>query len=104
MSISLYHGGLNRGFKNATEGKYHIKFICCPFKNMLNNKLPQIIAVDCSHYIVAFGGVYNTKRNGKIKDRFFIITDNGVSTAIKNYRPKVRRVNTANLHYILTQK
>lgn len=41
------------------------------------------------------------KNNGNVKDKYFMITDNGTTTA-PTYRPYMRKKNFWNLHYGLT--
>jgi hypothetical protein len=94
----LYHSGLNNGFREATNDAYHVKFTCKPYKWITERYQPVIIAIDCNHYIVAFGTGVTKKTNGKIKDKFFLVTDNG-NTIAPTYRPYMRRYNFWNLHY-----
>lgn len=103
-TFPLYHGGLNRGFDKATGGEYKVKFTCKPYGWIHDKKQPVIIAVDCSHYIVAFGTGTTYKKNGKIKDKYFSIVDNGYFTGDFGYQPYMRRHNGWNLHYGLTLK
>lgn len=98
----LYHAGMNRGFRAATNNAYHVKFTCKPYKWILNNQQPVIIAIDCSHYIVAFGTANTIKRNGRVKDKYFMVTDNGSRIGNYNFRPYMRKKNGWNLHYGLT--
>ena len=59
----LYHGGLNRGFRTATNNQYHVTLTCKPYDWITLNDQPIIIAINCSHYIVAFGyGVTKKKK------------------------------------------
>ena len=97
----LYHGGLNRGFRHATNDAYHVYFTCKPFDCILQNQQPVIIAVNCNHYLVAFGYGATKDSNGNVKDKYFMITDNGTSTG-PSYHPYMRRKNFWNLHYGLT--
>lgn len=97
----LYHGGLNRGFRTATDNDYHVYFTCKPYDCILQDHQPVIIAVNCNHYIVAFGFGVTLKNNGNVKDKYFMITDNGTTTA-PTYRPYMRKKNFWNLHYGLT--
>lgn len=103
-TFPLYHGGLNRGFNTATNGKYKVKFICEPYDWIRTKKEPVIIAVDCHHYIVAFGTGVTHKKNGKVKDRYFSIVDNGAFTGDHGSHPYMRRHNRWNLHYGLKLK
>ncbi len=105
----LYHGGLNRGFDTATNGTYHVKFTCKPYDWIIGNhpssgniSEPVIIAVYCSHYIVAFGTGATLKNDGSVKDRYFMVTDNGYTISEHNYHPYMRRYSFWNLHYGLT--
>ena len=97
----LYHGGLNRGFKIATHNEYHVYFTCKPFDCILQHQQPVIIAVDCNHYIVAFGYGATLDSHNNVKDKYFMVTDNGYTTA-PSYHPYMRRKNFWNLHYGLT--
>lgn len=97
----LYHGGLNRGFSSATDGAYHVYFTCKPFDCILQNQQPVIIAVNCNHYLVAFGYGATLDSNHNVKDKYFMITDNGYTTQ-PSYHPYMRRKNFWNLHYGLT--
>jgi hypothetical protein len=95
----LYHGGLNRGFMAATQDEYHIEFTVTPYKWIKNKRQPIIIAINCSHYIVAFGIASTLKSNGRIKDKYFVVTDNGFTTSSRGYKPYLRKYNSSNLHY-----
>lgn len=95
----LYHGGLNRGFDVATDGKYQVQFTCSPYEYMINNQEPIIIAINCDHYIAAFASMATLKKNNKVKDVYFVITDNGTVIGSNGYRPMFRRKNGWNLHY-----
>ena len=97
----LYHGGLNRGFRTATDNEYHVKFTCKPLDVILQEAQPVIIAIDCNHYIAAFGYGATLDNNGNIKDKYFMITDNGKLTD-PSYHPLMRKVDFWNLHYGLT--
>lgn len=99
----LYHGGLNRGFNTATNGVYQVKFTCKPYDWITLNNEPVIIAINCNHYIVAFGTGVTKKKNGRVKDKYFAVTDNGYTTAASNYHPYMRKHNCWNLHYGLTR-
>lgn len=94
----LYHGGLNRGFHNATNGAYHVYFTCKPFDVIAFERQPVIIAVDCNHYIVAFGYGTTLDSRGNVKDKYLLVTDNGATTS-PTYHPYMRRKNFWNLHY-----
>ncbi len=75
-------------------------------KTFAINKVKQqlsIIAIDCDHYIVAFGYGVTKKRNGNVKDKYFLVTDNG-STTGPSYKPYMRRKSFWNLHYGLTHE
>lgn len=97
----LYHGGLNRGFLAATNNEYHVTFTCSPYDWITLNDQPVIIAINCNHYIVAFGYGITKDTNGNIKDQYFLVTDNG-STTSPTYHPYMRKKNFWNLHYGLT--
>ena len=103
-TFPLYHGGLNRGFDRATDGEYKVKFTCKPYEWIHDKEQPVIIGVDCSHYIVAFGTGTTHKKNGKIKDKYFSIVDNGHFTGDFGYHPCMRRHNGWNLHYGITYR
>ena len=94
----IYHDDLCQGFKSVTGGQYTVKFTCKPYIYLHNNNEPLIIAINCDHYIVAFGTGVTLTKNGSVKDKYFIVTDNGVTTA-PSYEPYMRRVNLWNLHY-----
>lgn len=94
----LYHGGLNRGFNIATNGQYKVKLTCKPYDWITLNDQPIIIGIDCNHYIVAFGYGITKKKNGNVKDKYFLVTDNGATTGPK-YHPYMRKKNFWNLHY-----
>lgn len=98
----LYHGGLNRGFRNATNDVYHVKLTCHPYDWITQNDEPLIIAINCNHYIVAFGYGVTKKKSGRVKDRYFLVTDNGATTG-PSYHPYMRKKNFWNLHYGLTR-
>ena len=98
----LYHGGLNRGFRAATNDQYHVKLTCKPYDWITLNDQPIIIAINCNHYIVAFGYGVTKNRNGNVKDKYFLVTDNGYTTS-PSYHPYMRKKNFWNLHYGLTQ-
>lgn len=100
----LYHGGLNRGFDTATDGEYKVKFTCCPYDWIVSKNEPVIIEINCDHYIVAFGTGTTHKKNGKIKDKYFAIADNGYTTGAYNYHPYMRKHNGWNLHYGMKRK
>lgn len=99
----LYHGGLNRGFRNATNNQYYVTLTSKPYDWITLNNQPLIIAIDCDHYIVAFGYGVTKKRNGNVKDKYFLVTDNG-STTGPSYKPYMRRKSFWNLHYGLTHE
>ena len=99
----LYHSGMNRGFRAATQDEYRIKFTTTPYNWIRDRRQPVIIAINCSHYIAAFGIGNTFKRNGQIKDRYFKVTDNGYTTSSRGYKPYFRKKNGWNLHYGLTQ-
>lgn len=95
----LYHGGLNRGFDTATDGEYKVKFTCKPYDWIVSREEPVIIGVNCDHYLVAFGTGTTHKKNGKIKDKYFAIVDNGYTTEAHCFHPYMRKHNGWNLHY-----
>lgn len=97
----LYHGELNRGFDAATNGQYKVKLTCKPYDWITLNDQPIIIAINCSHYIVAFGYGVTKKRDGSVKDKYFLVTDNGYTTS-PSCHPYMRKKNFWNLHYGLT--
>ena len=97
----LYHDGLNRGFATATNNQYKVTLTCTPYDWLIEKNEPVIIAINCSHYIVAFGYGTTRKSNGKVKDVYFSVTDNGYTTG-PSYHPYMRRKNGWNLHYGLT--
>ena len=99
----LYHGGLNRGFRAVTNDEYHVYFTCYPFDCILEKQEPVIIAINCNHYIVAFGYGATLNQNGDVKDKYFMVTDNGYTTSSTHYHPYMRRKNFWNLHYGLTR-
>lgn len=94
----IYHDDLCQGFKSVTNNEYTVKFTCKPYIYLHNYNEPLIIAINCDHYIVAFGTGVTLTKNGSVKDKYFIVTDNGVTTA-PSYEPYMRRVNLWNLHY-----
>lgn len=95
----LYHGGIKRGFQTATNGVYSIKLTSKPYDYMWNNNEPLIIEIDCNHYIAAFGSGVTKKKNGNIKDVYFLVTDNGNTIAASSYHPYMRKKSFWNLHY-----
>lgn len=95
----LYHGGINRGFKTATNGTYSVKLTSKPYDYMWNNQEPLIIEIDCNHYIAAFGSGVTLKNNGSVKDIYFNVTDNGNKIKDYGYHPFMRRMSFWNLHY-----
>lgn len=99
----LYHGGLNRGFNTATNGTYRVKLTCKPYDWITLNNEPVIIAINCNHYIVAFGTGVTKKKSGRVKDKYFAVTDNGYTTSAYGYHPYMRKYNCWNLHYGLTR-
>jgi hypothetical protein len=99
----LYHAGLNRGFRNATNGQYYVTFTCKPYEWITLNNQPLIIAIDCNHYIVAFGYGVTKKSNGNVKDKYFFVTDNGHTTS-PSYEPYMRKKSFWDLHYGLTHE
>ena len=103
-TFPLYHGGLNRGFEKATRDTYKVAFTCSPYKWITQKHEPVIIAINCDHYIVAFGTGVTLKKNGKVKDKFFAVVDNGTTTRDYSYHPYMRKHNGWNLHYGLKYK
>lgn len=99
----LYHGGMNRGFATATNNQYKVTFTCKPYDWLIERNEPVIIAIDCSHYIVAFGYGTTRKSNGKVKDVYFSVTDNGFTTG-PSYHPYMYRKSIWDLHYGLTPR
>lgn len=101
-TFPLYHGGMCRGMKEATDGKYKVTFTCKPNDWIKKKHEPLIIGIDCDHYIAAFGVGTTHKKNGKVKDKYFMVTDNGATTSDTGYHPYMRRHSVWNLHYGLT--
>lgn len=100
----LYHGGLNRGFDTATNGKYKVFLTTDPYEWITLTNEPVIIGINCNHYIVAFGTGVTKKTNGRVKDKYFAIVDNGNTTGEYGYHPYMRKHNGWNLHYGLQLK
>lgn len=97
----LFHGGLNRGFNTATNGVYKVKLTCNPLKALAQDHQPMIIAINCNHYIVAFGYGSTLDNSGNPKDLYLMVTDNGLTTSATGYHPYMRKKNFWNLHYKL---
>ena len=95
----LYHGGLNRGFRTATNNQYQVQLTAEPYEWISLNHEPIIIEINCNHYIVAFGYGVTHDINGYVKDKYFKVVDNGSTTLSNYYRPYMRRENWWNLHY-----
>ena len=79
-----------------------MKFTCKPYEWITLNHQPLIIAIDCSHYIVAFGYGVTRKNNGNVKDKYFLVTDNGYTMGT-SHKPYMRKKNFWDLHYGLTR-
>lgn len=103
-TFPLYHGGLNRGFAAATNDEYKVVFNCKPYDWITLNNEPVLIAVNCDHYLVAFGTGVTKKKNGRVKDKYFAVVDNGYTTKEYGYHPYMRKYNFWNLHYGLSLK
>lgn len=103
-TFPLYHGGLNRGFAVATNDEYKVVFNCKPYDWITLNNEPVLIAVNCDHYLVAFGTGVTKKKNGRVKDKYFAVVDNGTTTREYGYHPYMRKYNFWNLHYGLSLK
>lgn len=103
-TFPLYHAGMNRGFAKATNDEYKVVLTCDPYEWITLNNEPVIIEVDCDHYIVAFGTGVTKKKNGRVKDKYFAIVDNGSFTKEHGYHPYMRKHNGWNLHYGLARK
>ncbi len=97
----LYHGGLNRGLRTATDGNYGIEFTVRPYKWINDNSEPVIIGVGCDHYLVAIATGAVRKWWGEKK--YFLVVDNGYTTGddgkTYKYFPYWKKYNAFDLHY-----
>ena len=103
-TFPLFHCGLNRCFSKVTHDTYKVTFTCSPYKWIMEKGEPVLIAVNCDHYLVAFGTGVTLKNNGKIRHKYYMIADNGYTTSEHKNQPYMRKHNGWNLHYGLTRK
>lgn len=97
-TFPLPPGGIKKGLKKATNNIYSVEFTCKPY-NWINNKEPLVIISKATHIIVGFGTSVTKKKNGKIKDKYLLVTDNLNMIADYGYAPFWRKQNLWNLHY-----
>lgn len=98
-TFPLFPGGLKKGLRKATKNEYTVEFTCKPYKWINGNKEPLLIIRCARHYLVGFGTAVTKKKNGKIKDKFILVTDNGNMIYDYNQAPFWKKQNLWNLHY-----
>ncbi len=86
----MYINGMNKATKCVTNNNYAVNLTVQPHDRIRNHHLPvfNLIGYEWSfHYLVAFGSGYEKKRNGNIKNKFLLVTDNGSAAGRHNYAP-----------------
>ena len=89
ISYPMYQAGMNRGMKAITDNRYGIDLTLAPHNRIRVNKLPVINMFGYSwsfHYVAAFGSGYE-KKNGRIKSKWLLVTDNGTRISAHGYAP-----------------
>lgn len=98
----LYHGGIDRGLRDATNGEYRIKLTVEPLKWIEENNEPLIMTCHPHgkpHYVAAIGVGYNVNKWGNKKNRYLFVHDNGNLISSNNYYPFWRKYNGFLLYY-----
>ena len=87
----MYQGGMNRSVKNITDNVYGVNLCSAPHDRIRIDNWPVFCMIGYSwsfYYLVGFGSGYELKKkNGKIKNKFLLVTDNGAATCRHNYAP-----------------
>ena len=89
-SYPMYQGGMNKAVKDITDNIYGVNLCSSPHDRIRINNWPIFCMIGYSwsfHYLVGFGSGYELKKNGKIKNKFLLVTDNGAATCRHNYAP-----------------
>lgn len=76
----MYINGMNKATKRVTNNIYAVNLTTQPHVRIRSYNLPvfNLIGYEWEfHYLVAFGSGYEKKRNGNIKNKFLLVTDNG---------------------------
>ena len=88
-SYPMYEAGMNRGMKAISNNTYGINLTLYPHDRIRDNKLPVMNMFGYSgsfHYVAAFGSGYE-KKNGSIKSKWLLVTDNGARIRDHGYAP-----------------
>ncbi len=86
----MYINGMNKATKNVTNNNYAVNLTTQPHTRIRNYHLPVFNLIGCEwsfHYLVAFGSGYEKRRNGSIKNKFLLVTDNGFRASNHNHAP-----------------
>ncbi|MGM9970402.1 MAG: hypothetical protein ACI35S_08415 [Anaeroplasma sp.] len=103
---ALYHLGLSRGLREATDELYNVNFITLDQAISLMKTTNEPVVIVCGtkagpHYIGAIGMGYIINKKGKKGHSYFYYMDNGYKTRDENNRyPCWKKTNGWNLHYI----
>ena len=86
----MYINGMNKATKKITSNNYAVNLTTQPHVRIRSYNLPVFNLIGCEwsfHYLVAFGSGYEKRRNGSIKNKFLLVTDNGTRASRNNYYP-----------------
>ena len=102
---AMYHLGMSRGLREATDELYDVKFIIRDQAITLMKQQQEPIVIVCStkagpHYVGAIGLGYIKKKNGKKGHSYFYIVDNNYILSNNDSKPCWKKTNDFNLHYI----
>ena len=103
---ALYHLGLSRGLREATDELYDVSFITLKQAIDLMKTTNEPVVIVCGtkagpHYIGAIGMGYIINKKGKKGHSYFYYMDNGYKTSEENnWYPCWKKTNCWNLHYI----
>lgn len=103
---ALYHLGMSRGLREATDELYDVNFITLSQAIKLMKTTNEPVVIVCGtkkgpHYIGAIGIGYIINKKGKKGHSYFYYMDNGYKTSQdNNYYPCWKKTNGWNLHYI----
>lgn len=89
-SYPMYQSGMNKAMKAVTNNTYGVNMTLYPHDRIRINGLPVLTMIGFGgqlHYLVAFGSAYGKNKNGKIKGKFLLVTDNGAAIKRHNYYP-----------------